>query len=325
MYRKPELEEIKTLLHASGIRYKSGGKYLQIKCPYHDDRNPSAVVYKDNGYFKCFSCLTEKPFARLYKDLTGSEWDGKLALSLNMFGDRDVAKKVKRKKDAEKLFNAGEGVLIEGELSEVRDVPEAAAYCESRGVEESFVRAFNIKALASGKVNGAIWRDRLLIPFEDGGRVRSVEGRDYTRRQPKKVLYPAGTSVDFMFNSDGLDTEKTLIVTEGVMDVHKIWQRITRNVTCSFGVNLRDRQKETLKKFNDIILFIDDDEAGRRSVKLFEEFYPRDFRVAVIGGKDPGDGTEEEIRDAVENSRVFNEFLMADVGLFARKKRPSLS
>jgi len=328
MYRNPELEEIKMLLHASGVKYRVAGKYLQLKCPYHDDRNPSAVIYKDNGYFKCFSCATERSFPHFYKDLTNAEWDGKLSLSLTMFNPQhDVAIKVLQNRQKNKSQSLSQDTLvdIDGELLPVCDVPKAKEYCDSRSIEDSFIDVFEFKALVNGRVNGVPWSERLVIPYKDEGLVKAVEGRDYTREQSKKVLYPIDTSVDFIFNRDNLNMNETLIVVEGVMDVHKIWQWVTANVTCTFGINMRERQKEMLKEFDDIILFIDDDEAGRKPIKAFEEFYPGDFRVAVIPGKDPGDGTRQELIQAIGNSRPFNEFLIDDVGLFSKKSNPSLS
>jgi DNA primase len=164
-----------------------------------------------------------------------------------------------------------------------------------------------------------------VIPLYDSeGVMRSAEGRDYTRQQQKKVLYPVNTSVNYIFNSIDLDTEKTLIVVEGLMDVHKIWQWITTNVTCTFGVQLKEHQKEQLKCFKDIILFIDDDEAGRRSIGLFEEFYPSDFRVAVSPGNDPGSCSREQLKAAIDGARPFNVFLIDDLDVFPKRKRLDL-
>jgi DNA primase len=301
---------------------------LQVKCPYHDDHNPSAVVYKDNGYFKCYSCLAERSFSRLYKDLLGVEWDGKLSLSLTMFGDKarhEIAQRVKQDSRKKKLPGLSQNVFIEGVIKKVSEVPEAKAYCDSRDIHESFIEVFDFRVLEFGYCNGKPWRKRLLIPFVEGGFVKSVEGRDYTRAQSNKVLYPLNGSVDFIFNWDNLNTGETLIVTEGVMDVHKIWQWVSQNVTCTFGVNLQERQKEMLREFKDVILFIYADGAGRLSIRQFEKFYPGDFRVAVIKGKDPGDGSRQELEEAVKNAKPFNIFLMEDVGLFPEKKRLSLN
>jgi DNA primase len=327
MFRNPEIEEIRTLLRTAGVRYKNGIRYFQVRCPYHDDRNPSAVVYKDNGYFKCFTCLTEKPFYRLYKDLTGTEWDGRIPLSLAMFHASDaVAERVKaERKTGGGLQKETKIVSFDAPLLNVTDVPPAQAYCDSREISRDFIDVFGIRVLEAGNVNGISWTNRLVIPLRDSeGVMRSAEGRDYTREQRKKVLYPINTSVNFIFNAAGLDSGKTLIVVEGVMDVHKIWQWVTVNVTCTFGIQLKEHQKEQLLEFGDIILFIDDDEAGRHSVEQFEKFYPRDFRVAVSPGKDPGASTRGELESALAGAKVFNTFLMDDIGVFPQHGRPSL-
>jgi len=334
MYRNPELEEIRALLRSSGVRYRNGAKYFQVRCPYHDDRNPSAVVYKDNGFFKCFTCLTEKPFHKFYKDLMGTDWDGKLNLSLSMFRNNKL-NVVKERIMNEKFYFASSEkkkdvsseslVKFDSPLKNVCDVREAKIYCDSREISGDFIDFFGLKVLEEGKVNGALWTKRLIIPLKnERGAVCCAEGRDYTRKQEKKVLYPADCSVNYIFNSANLDAEKTLIVTEGVMDVHKIWRWITKNVTCTFGVLLKELQKEQLKKFKDVILFIDDDEAGRRSIKAFEEFYPYNFRVTVSKNNDPGSSTRKELERAVENAKPFNEFLMDDVGIFPEVKKMSL-
>jgi DNA primase len=325
VFRNPEVEEIRNLLRTAGIRYKNGFRYFQVRCPYHDDHTPSALVYKDNGYFKCFTCLTERPFYRLYKDLTGVEWNGKLNLSLTMFRNTDaIAERIKAER---RMADSKTDKYVDFDtvLSRVEDVPLAKEYCRSREVSEDFIDVFSIRALEKGKVNGITWTNRLVIPLHDEtGVLRCAEGRDYTREQQKKVLYPVNTSVNFIFNSAALDTEQTLIVVEGLMDVHKIWQWITTNVTCTFGIQLKEHQKKQLSAFNDIILFIDDDEAGRRSIGLFEEFYPHDFRVAVSPGNDPGSSSREQLATVIEGAKLFSVFLMEDIGVFPERKRPSL-
>jgi DNA primase len=328
MFRNPEIEEIRTLLRMAGIHYKNGIRYFQVKCPYHDDHTPSAVIYKDNGFFHCYTCLTDKPFPRLYKDLAGIEWDGKFNLSLTMFRDVEHRIIAERVKNERRLWQRPlDGIVnFDMPLKNVQDVPQAWTYCNSRAVSPDFIEAFGIKVFESGRVNDIPWHNRLITPLKDGeGVLRSVEGRDYTRQQQKKVLYPLNTSVSFIFNSICLDVEKTLIVVEGLMDVHKIWQRITQNITCTFGIQLKEPQKEQLRNFKDIILFIDDDVAGRQSVDQFEKFYPWDFRVAISPGKDPGDSTFRELETAIEGAKPFNVFLMEDAGLFPEHKKPTLS
>ena len=80
-----------------------------------------------------------------------------------------------------------------------------------------------------------------------------------------------------------------------------------------------------LTKFKDIILFIDDDKAGRMSIDVFEEFYPDSYRVAVVKDKDPGACDINELKNAIEKAQPFNVFLIEDIGLFPKRQSISLS
>jgi len=122
-----------------------------------------------------------------------------------------------------------------------------------------------------------------------------------------------------------LDKSKPLIVCEGIMDIHKIWSSINKNVTCTFGMSLSDGQKEFLKDASDVILFIDDDEAGHKSVSIFEKFMVNDFRVAVVQGTDPGGANINQISIALSKSVSWVDFIMNEVKLFDKSVKSTFS
>jgi len=43
----------------NGVKVVKTGKNFTCCCLFHDDKNPSMVMYPDSGYFKCFSCGTK--------------------------------------------------------------------------------------------------------------------------------------------------------------------------------------------------------------------------------------------------------------------------
>jgi DNA primase len=174
-------------------------------------------------------------------------------------------------------------------------------------------------------LRSVLWRDRLLIPIDYKGKPYSIEGRDYTRQQFPKCLYPKGCDTDILFNQDKLDVSGTLIVCEGIMDVHKIWTHITDNVTCTFGVSLSEKQKKFLESVKDIVLFIDDDPAGYNSVNTFEKFMQNDFKVACVRGKDPGASTVQECETAIKKAVPWVDFLLEFINVFEKPRQLSLS
>lgn len=277
------------------------------------EKNPSASLYKQNWYFKCFSCGASMSFSRLYKELKNEAWNEHGVLNLT-----DVDKFSSYETDFEKERAAFE--ITDGHVTSVYDNAKALNYCRSRFISDAFIQEFGLKATDLCRFkNKKIWTDRLLIPIDFLSKPYSIEGRDYLRTQTPKCLYPKDANVDICFNQDNLRKNETLVVCEGLMDIPKIWDFFTKNVTATFGVSLTDKQKEFLKDARDLILFIDDDEAGRSSVGFFESFMERDFRVAVVAGKDPGDSTPEEIEQALKNSKKYGDFIIEESGLFHRE------
>jgi DNA primase len=163
-----------------------------------------------------------------------------------------------------------------------------------------------------------------LIPINLEGKPYSLEGRDYTRQQFPKCLYPKGCKTDICFNQDNLNKDDLLIVCEGLMDIHKIWTDITKNVTCTFGVSLSEGQKKFLESASNLVLYVDDDPAGHNSVNIFEKFMQRDFKVAITKGKDPGDATVQEAEVAIKNSILWVDWMLNEIDVFEKSDSFSL-
>lgn len=306
MIRQPTDSDVKLLLNESGIQYKDKGDYFLLKCPFHDDSNPSAVIYKDKHLFKCFVCAENYSFSYFYYRLKGKPWNEHQDFYLRQI---PVVRQTMTIKERQTFC------ISEGVVTSVYDNAKALSYCRNRGVSNEFMQQFRFQAtdlckLSVGNGRSSIWCNRLLIPIDFECVPYSLEGRDYTRRQLPKCLYPRGCKTDVCFNQDALDKSKTLIVCEGIMDIHKIWTGITRNVTCTFGVSLSQKQKDFLCDVKDLILFIDDDEAGYKSVSTFEKFMRYDFKVAVVRGHDPGDSPLAQLNDAIANAVLWIDFLI---------------
>lgn len=44
------------LIEADGVRLRRSGSTFRGLCPFHDDRNPSFIVWPEDGRFRCFGC-----------------------------------------------------------------------------------------------------------------------------------------------------------------------------------------------------------------------------------------------------------------------------
>jgi DNA primase len=326
MLRQPTEIDAKDLLLSTGVWFQDKGDYFQIKCPYHNEKKPSAALYKDKWLFKCFACGETRGFAKLYEDLKHEPWNEHSEFTL---------KNYRREFDSLTEKQRGTYEIIEGRVTWVYDNAKALEYCRSRNIDDKFMQFFEFKATdlckfkpqlnRDGKpVRSALWKDRLLIPINFAGKPYSLEGRDYTRQQFPKCLYPKGCKTNICFNQDNLDKNDLLIVCEGLMDIHKIWTEITKNVTCTFGVSLTEEQKMFLQSASNLVLYIDDDPAGHNSVNLFEKFMQQDFKVAVTKGKDPGDATVQESEFAIRNSILWVDWMLNEIDVFEKSNSVSL-
>jgi DNA primase len=326
MLRQPTEIDAKDLLLSTGVWFRDKGDYFHIKCPYHNEKKPSAALYKDKWIFKCFACGETRGFAKLYEDLKHEPWNKHGEFSLKSY---------RREFDSLTEKQRGTYEITEGRVTSVYDNAKALEYCRSRNIDDRFMQFFEFQATdlckfkpqldQDGKpARSILWKDRLLIPINFGGKPYSLEGRDYTRKQFPKCLYPKGCKTDICFNQDNLDKNDLLIVCEGLMDIHKLWTEITKNVTCTFGVSLTEGQKAFLQSASNLVLYIDDDPPGHNSVNIFEKFMQQDFKVAVTKGKDPGDATVQESEFAIKNSVLWVNWMLNEIEVLEKSRLVSL-
>jgi DNA primase len=326
MLRQPTETDARDLLLSTGVWFQDKGDYFQIKCPYHNEKKPSAALYKDRWLFKCFACGETRGFAKFYEDLKHEPWNDHGDFSIKVYHREFESLTDKQRETYE---------IIEGRITSVYDNAKALEYCRCRNIDDKFMQFFEFQATDLCKfkprldkdrkpMRSALWKDRLLIPIKLEEKPYSLEGRDYTRQQFPKCLYPKGCKTDICFNQDSLNKNDLLIVCEGLMDIHKIWTNITKNVTCTFGVSLTEGQKDFLRSASNLVLYIDDDPAGHNSVNIFEKFMQKDFKVAVTRGKDPGDATTQENELAIRDSISWVDWMLNEIDVFEKPDSISL-
>lgn len=315
---------VESILHAMGIGTLSDkGRYFLFSSPFRDDKNPSMVAYKQDGYCVDFGGTFSGPISRLYKEVSGRSIIDDFGFEGASGFDVSFQHKLRSiQKDAidSQGFPNKENleIKVQGKIKyDLRDDPEVYRYCLSRGLTIDFRNEFQIGFTDTPLyLNGDKMEKRLLIPIVENEKIISYEARDYTRTSEKKVLYPKGGSVSTLFNIDHLDRNKPLVVVEGIMDMPKIWSRITKNVTTTFGIQLTGRQRTLLKEFKKIILFPDGDDGGRRFIENIDKILDYEFEVAWIEGSDPGEASLEETEKAYNERKPVTRFLIDKMEAF---------
>lgn len=332
---------VESILRVCGVqgRIADMGGYYQFSSPFHEDRHPSMVLYKDNLYCIDFSGDFKGSLSRFMKITIGQSLYRYLGMSQKEKDDRyymALGKQARKERESTRsLGNTSTGldayeIRIDGKIDhDLTHNSEVLAYAKSRFINEEFATFFNlawteraeIQRIVKGRYvgqKGTLFEKRLLIPISRDGYVTSIEGRDYTRKQPKKCIYPRGGDVSSLFNIDNLRKDEPLILVEGVMDMVRIWEYISKNVAPVFGIQITGRQKELIKTFPDVIVFSDSDESGEKMIDIVDSFYEdREFRVARLAKGDPGDvfNTVDDLKRAIDNAMPCNEYFMRKHGL----------
>ena len=145
--------------------------------------------------------------------------------------------------------------------------------------------------------------------------IQTYEGRAIDKTLKPKVLYPKGSRMEFIFNYDNLDRNKPLYVVEGLMDVPPIWANISKNVTCTFGSNIRLKQLLQLGSFKELVLIPDMDIPGLKMVQkiIRAGFFNAIYLAFLPLGTDPGDVEIDVLKDVINNKVSSKSDLLEDL------------
>lgn len=314
---------IETIINMLGLKLKKHGHYWQGCCPLHGGDNKNAFSIHEDGYYTCFSHCGGGSINNLVWKLVNQSIYKFLDINdINsfMFQNSLSQKKDNKKRECFEITKEHKDINIKGSLLDININTNKTVldYLKLKKVPEEFCKAFNIKYVINAEINETTFKNRIVIPIIENNKIIAYEGRDFTNKQKPKVLYNKDSNVSTLFNIDYLDKNRPLIVCEGTFKIAEIWTYITNNVTCTFGSLISNKQKELLNEFKEIILFIDNDEAGLKMVSDFDEFYEKEYYIVVppIKGTDPGDLSLEEKEQCLNNKIKSIDYFINKSGLF---------
>jgi len=304
--------DVLAALDELGIEYSTMGEEAKALCPSpeHDDTTPSWSINLDSGMHHCFSCGYGGSFRRLVADVRedgGGSWSDAL-LWIQQRKVKDIAEgKVGRKAKPKKYAEITAADLWE--FDEEYPIEEL----EFRGFDGDVAHGFNL-----------LWdqkRDGWIIPFHNaddrliGYQFKPRHGTDGTPLNHPPHLKKSGR----IFDNLGIIDGDLLIIVESPLDVVRLYAMGYDNVVALFGASMDAEQAERIiANFSKVILFFDDDEAGRkgvsRALKLLKGTdvhvfaYAHPLRMGQyyvhteVSGKDPGDLTKEEVAEGISRA-----------------------
>lgn len=254
-----------------GINIDKNGRLL---CPFHNDHNPSAYIYYNKYHeqveFHCFGCGRSYSLNRFLELIDAKDKQDIKSYDYNFIADR---------------FNKNFLALINGAgVEEERNLArQAEEYLRTRNLNIDDIEAFSIgfstreHLISIKEFRDNRWlydEDRkafLVFPIRNReGKVVSFQFEDFLNRGIKEVtkFNLAGKQRSLAYFGN-YSPKKPYFITEAIYDalsLEKTRDTFTFGVVALLGNPSQEQIKELkeLARTNDIILALDNDEAGKR-------------------------------------------------------------
>jgi len=316
----PAIDPVSIIAMLPLYRKHENGDTITASCPSgtHIDNNPSWGISKITGQFHCFACGYNGNLFTLVKQLMGKSLYEFAGIS-NVL---DYTFQLSNQKSRSIPSKEKSELVIEGDLVSPYSSLPAIRELENRSINSEFVENFNVTFAQNVKINETSFVNRLCFPIVEDGKTISIEGRAVEKNsQYKKVVYPKNSSVNTLFNIDSLDFSKPLYLVEGIMDTVKIWQSISKNVSCTYGNTLSKKQAELVAKIENLILVPDSDAGGETFIKEIEKIADYEYYIVLLpSGKDPDECTLSELKESIDNKKLSVLYYIDRSGLYEKRE-----
>ena len=258
------IDWIQALLNL-GIDVPVGVDEVSILCPFHDDNSESCSINLDKGVWICFAGCGQgslKSFIQEYKD-----WDFK-QVNQYLVSYKDTHSK--------RLF-IEPPIVEEGPLPEV-NVPFKLGMVPKWIFDRGFDKQSMKKWLC-----GITPANGLIIPVKDIN-FRTVGWITRQEKQIPKYLYSKGLKKShILFGQPYIRDCEYVCVTEGPLDA--MWlNQLGFPAVALLGMSMSEKQKDLILTLptKEIILCLDNDEAGQRGKKRAFELLDNKIKVSHI-------------------------------------------
>jgi len=354
MITKDSIENLKSHLDvvdiiSQFIELKKSGANFKACCPFHGEDTPSFVVSPQKQIYHCFGCGVggdSIKFVMEYEKLSYPEAIEKLASMSNVSLQYDNDAKKVDLSIITKVNNHYQKLLVYH--------PNAMDYLKSRGVSSSSIEKFeigyasssqdtinylktNFLNLADAKEFGIIdtgqnglyarFIERITFPiYTINGNIVGFGGRTITGHNAKyvnspqtkffnksRLLYGYNIAKEFIYK------QKTIIVTEGYLDVVMLHQAGFTNTVATLGTALTQEHLPLLKRGEPkVIVAYDGDKAGLNAAyKASLLLSHSNFNGGVVifkEGQDPADmvvaNKMDELNSMFSNPQPFIPFVI---------------
>ena len=287
---------------------KRTGRNYHARCPFHQERTPSFVVFPDRQTWRCFgACATGGDVFSFVMKAEGLDFSA----ALRLLADR-AGVQLEQRRAAERAENplyavndAAQQIFRDAFIAERG--AQARAYAAARSLSDEAIARFGIGYAPStgeellrrltalgfhqdlifraglaigGDPDGGpardMFRGRLMFPLRDvDGRIAGFAGRSLDGSDPKYINTPQTPVFDkgrMLYALDRakepIGAERVAVVVEGYMDVIAAHEHGVRNVVASMGTALTAEQIALLKARASRIILALDADAAGQEATL---------------------------------------------------------
>ena len=255
---KKAVEEIKLYIDSEQIKNKIaldlGLKFKNNKCLcfMHGESNPSMSFNSKTKKFKCFSCGGSYDIFNHYQEYYNKsfvEAVKSIISDFNMNIDLDIDKTDRKPKKSPTSHNLYTDKVL--------------SYCNKRGISQKVLDYVGVKE----KENCVVFEYR----NELGEHISNKYRRTKQNKGPK-MWFEKDTNINTLFNMDKVNPGEPLLITEGEFDCLSAIESGFKNaVSIPSGVNSTNEWLTTnwtfLEQFEEIILWFDNDDPGRKGAR----------------------------------------------------------
>lgn len=277
---------------------KSGRGYIAC-CPFHDDKNPSFLIYGDKpGYF-CYSCHVKGDWVRYLMDNKGLSFlEAKTHLAKEVGIEIKGFDKGKWEEEMQRTNLLDAALEFFEKQLWTEKGKETLKYLKQRGYSEDEIKNmelgyfpgceettqhlkdqdFSIEEIYAVfkwiNMNGKLYREeyKVVIPYKDvAGRLIGFYGRlirQLNEGEKEKEKYKPFAKAEGIKNTPFLmwqaKGEKEIIVVEGFFDALIPTQKGVKGVIATGNAHLNEKQVENIVKYGEkrFILAFDNDPSG---------------------------------------------------------------
>lgn len=234
------------------IKRTKGG--YSARCKFHDDHAPSFWML-DNGVWGCYACAVKGNLQQLHERLGGEVgWEEEIKM---MGAQLDVTKfsgKAKRKPS-----------VMPRDFKVYGNGNRCPDYILKRLDAKTIIR------FALGSSDMGMNKNRCIIPIYFKGKAVGFHARALLdTMEPRYYNSPGFDIKDYLFNYDGIEKGKDVIVVEGAFNAMSLCEKGFTNVVATFGTKFTPKQVQlifSLAPENIIVCFDRDSSKARPGQK----------------------------------------------------------